>query len=187
MIAVPPRGSLFTPEENIIVGNTVLYGATSGEAFIRGVAGERFGVRNSGAVAVVEGTGDHCAEYMTGGRIIVLGRVGRNFAAGMSGGIAYVLNKEGTFEYFCNRGMVELTPILEYEDQEFVKELLTRHYEYTESTVAREILDNWHLYMPKFIKVMPLEYKRALQEMKLQQIEEQLRAIRDEEQLEVIY
>jgi len=187
LIAVPPRGSLFAPEENIIVGNTVLYGATSGEAFVRGVAGERFGVRNSGAVAVVEGTGDHCAEYMTGGRIIVLGRVGRNFAAGMSGGIAYVLNKEGTFEYFCNRGMVELTPILEYEDQEFVKELLTRHYEYTGSTVAREILDNWHLYMPKFIKVMPLEYKRALQEMKLQQIEEQLRAIRDVEQLEVIY
>lgn len=185
LIAVPPEGSTFAPEENIIIGNTVLYGATGGEAFIRGVAGERFCVRNSGAIAVVEGTGDHCAEYMTGGRIIVLGRVGRNFAAGMSGGIAYVLNRDGTFEYFCNRGMVELIPLLEYEDQEFVKEWLRKHIDYTGSSVALDILDNWHVYMPKFIKVMPLEYKRALQEMELEQIDERLKAIREEEQLEV--
>ena len=185
LIAVPPEGSTFAPEENIIIGNTVLYGATGGEAFIRGVAGERFCVRNSGAIAVVEGTGDHCAEYMTGGRIIVLGRVGRNFAAGMSGGIAYVLNRDGTFEYFCNRGMVELNPLLEYEDQEFVKKWLRKHIDYTGSSVALDILDNWHVYMPKFIKVMPLEYKRALQEMELEQIDERLKAVREEEQLEV--
>jgi glutamate synthase (NADPH/NADH) large chain len=185
LIALPPKGSTFAPEENIIIGNTVLYGATGGEAFIRGVAGERFCVRNSGAIAVVEGTGDHCAEYMTGGRIIVLGKVGRNFAAGMSGGIAYVLNRDGTFEYFCNRGMVELTPILEYEDQEFVKGWLRKHVDYTGSSVALDILDNWHVYMPKFIKVMPLEYKRALQEIELEQIDERLKAVREEEQLEV--
>ncbi len=185
LIAVPPSGSTFAPEDNIIIGNTVLYGATSGEAFIRGVVGERFCVRNSGAIAVVEGTGDHCAEYMTGGRIIVLGKVGRNFAAGMSGGIAYVLNKDGTFEYFCNRGMVELTPLLEYVDQEFVKGWLQKHIDYTGSSVALEILENWHVYMPKFIKVIPLEYKRALQEMELEQIDERLKAVREEEQLEV--
>ena len=156
LIAVPPAGSTFAAEENIIIGNTVLYGATSGEAFIRGMAGERFAVRNSGVTAVVEGTGDHCAEYMTGGRIIVLGRVGRNFAAGMSGGIAYVLNADGNFAYFCNQTMVEILPAMETEDQDFLKMWLNRHVHYTGSAVAQRILEHWHEYMPRFVKVMPL-------------------------------
>ena len=137
LIVVPPEGSTFVPEENIIVGNTVLYGATGGEAYIRGVAGERFGVRNSGAVAVVEGTGDHGAEYMTGGTLLVLGQVGRNFAAGMSGGIAYVLNNDGEFSYFCNHDMVELGPCFDPEDQETIKTLLEKHIHYTGSTVRQ--------------------------------------------------
>jgi glutamate synthase (NADPH/NADH) large chain len=187
IIVTPPPESTFVPEENIIIGNTVLYGATSGEAFIRGIAGERFCVRNSGAVAVVEGTGDHCAEYMTGGRIIVLGKVGRNFAAGMSGGIAYVLDRDGTFEYFCNKGMVNLSPVREYEDQEFIIERLEKHVKHTGSTVARDILHGWHEYLPKFIKVLPLEYKRAMDEVKLSMIEEKLSRIMEEEQLGVTY
>ncbi len=187
IIVVPPAGSTFVPEENIIIGNTVLYGATSGEAYIRGIAGERFAVRNSGAIAVVEGTGDHCAEYMTGGRIIVLGKVGRNFAAGMSGGIAYVLDRDGVFEYFCNRGMVNLAPVREYEDQEFIIESLEKHVKHTGSTVARDILHGWHEILPKFVKVLPLEYKRAMDEMKLSMIDEKLARIREEEQLGVTY
>jgi glutamate synthase (NADPH/NADH) large chain len=186
LIAVPPPGSTFRPEENIIIGNTVLYGATSGEAFIRGVAGERFGVRNSGAIAVIEGTGDHGAEYMTGGRIIVLGKVGRNFAAGMSGGIAYVLNTDGNFAYFCNTGMVEMKPVFEQDDQDFIKEWLAKHVYYTESTVAQDILDNWHDYLPRFIKVLPLEYKRVLQQRKLQEIDRQLAYLAPEVQLGVM-
>ncbi len=187
LIVVPPEGSSFIPEENIIIGNTVLYGATSGEAFVRGVAGERFAVRNSGADAVVEGTGDHCAEYMTGGHIIVLGRVGRNFAAGMSGGIAYVLDPDGTFEYFCNRGMVELSPVREFEDQDFIIEMLQRHVKHTGSSVAKDVLRNWYGYLPKFVRVLPLEYKRALDEMRIGQIEAKLARIREEEQLGVTY
>jgi len=187
LIAVPPEGSTFAAEENIIIGNTVLYGATGGEAFVRGVAGERFCVRNSGAIAVVEGTGDHCAEYMTGGRIIVLGKVGRNFAAGMSGGIAYVLNVDGNFAYFCNRAMVELSPALEYEDQEFIKEWLRKHIDHTGSTVAQMVMNRWHEYMPRFIKVVPFEYKRILQEQKLRQTDQLLEFIREEEYLEVPY
>ena len=183
LIAMPPEGSTFQAEENIIVGNTVLYGATSGEAFIRGVAGERFCVRNSGAYAVVEGTGDHGAEYMTGGRIIVLGRVGRNFAAGMSGGIAYVLNIDGNFVYFCNRGMVELSPVLDPEDQEFIRTWLRKHVNYTGSTLAQTVLARWHEYLPKFIRVLPLEYKRVLEERKLAEIDRQLANIREEAQL----
>ncbi|MBN2040906.1 MAG: glutamate synthase large subunit [Spirochaetes bacterium] len=186
LIALPPEGSTFKPEENIIVGNTVLYGATGGEAFIRGIAGERFCVRNSGAYAVVEGTGDHCAEYMTGGRIIVLGRVGRNFAAGMSGGIAYVLDY-GDFDYFCNKGMVELSPVREYDDQDFIIEWLRKHIKYTDSSLAKDILKNWYDYLPRFIRVMPLEYKRAVNEMKIQRIDEKLKKIREEEQLEEVY
>jgi glutamate synthase (NADPH/NADH) large chain len=184
IIVVPPKGSAFVPEENIITGNTVLYGATSGEAYIRGIAGERFCVRNSGAMAVVEGTGDHCAEYMTGGRVIVLGKVGRNFAAGMSGGIAYVLDEAGNFEYFCNRGMVELSPVRDFDDQEFIIEMLKKHIGYTDSALARRILANWYDYLPKFIKIMPLEYKRALKEMKIEMIDMKLKEIREEEQLE---
>ena len=136
-------------------------------------------MRNSGAIAVVEGTGDHCAEYMTGGRIIVLGKVGRNFAAGMSGGIAYVLDRDGTFEYYCNRGMVNLSPLREFEDQEFIIECLEKHLKYTGSTVAKEILTNWHVYMTKFVKVLPLEYKRAMDEQRLAQIDEKLARIRN--------
>jgi len=187
LIAMPPEGSTFKAEENIIVGNTVLYGATSGEAFIRGVAGERFCVRNSGAHAVIEGTGDHCAEYMTGGRIIVLGKVGRNFAAGMSGGIAYVLNVDGNFTYFCNCAMVELSPVLDQDDQEFIKAWLRKHVAYTGSPVAGAVLARWHEYLPKFIRVLPLEYKRVLHERKLAEIDRQLAAIREEAQLGASY
>jgi glutamate synthase (NADPH/NADH) large chain len=183
IVVVPPKGSTFKPEENIIVGNTLLYGAIEGEVFIRGIAGERFGVRNSGAVAVVEGTGDHCAEYMTGGNLIVLGKVGRNFGAGMSGGIAYVLDEDGSFDYFCNKGMVELTPVDSVNEQEFIKERLQKHLELTESTVAKKILASWDEYLPKFIKVMPLEYKRALQEMKMKKLDKQLENVKEEEQL----
>jgi len=185
LIAVPPKGSTFEAEKNIIIGNTVLYGATAGEVFIRGIAGERFCVRNSGAIAVIEGTGDHCAEYMTGGKVIVLGKVGRNFAAGMSGGIAYVLDEKGDFDYFCNQGMVELTPLNDYEDQDFIIESLRKHIKYTDSSVAKNILKNWYDYLPKFVKVTPLEYKRALNEMKIALIDKKLKNIREEEQLEV--
>ncbi|MBN2078510.1 MAG: glutamate synthase large subunit [Spirochaetes bacterium] len=187
LIVLPPGGSTFTAEENIIIGNTVLYGATSGEAFVRGIAGERFCVRNSGAIAVVEGTGDHCAEYMTGGRIIVLGRVGRNFAAGMSGGIAYVLDRDGTFEYFCNKGIVGLSPVREFDDQDFIIEYLEKHLRHTGSAVARDILAGWRDYLPMFVKVLPFEYRRAMDEMKLAKIDEKLARIRDEEQLGETY
>ncbi len=141
-------------------------------------------MRNSGAHAVVEGTGDHCAEYMTGGRIIVLGPVGRNFAAGMSGGIAYVLDMAGNFDYFCNRGMVEISPVRDFDDQDFIIEMLKKHIHYTESPFAKEIILKWYDYLPKFVRVLPLEYKRALNEMKNALIDEKLRAIREEEQLQ---
>ncbi|MDK1118702.1 MAG: glutamate synthase large subunit [Anaerolineae bacterium] len=163
LIVVPPKGSTFTPEENIIIGNTALYGATGGEAYVNGIAGERFCVRNSGVYAVVEGAGDHCAEYMTGGRLVVLGDVGRNFAAGMSGGIAYVFNKNGMFNYFCNQQMVELTPALALEDQNFIKQMLKKHIHYTDSQLAKKVLNNWHQFMPNFVKVLPLDYKRVLE------------------------
>jgi glutamate synthase (NADPH) large chain len=165
IIAMPPPGSSFKPEENIIIGNTALYGATGGEAYVRGIAGERFCVRNSGAYAVVEGTGDHCAEYMTGGRLVVLGEVGRNFAAGMSGGIAYVLNLRGNFTYFCNQEMVELSAAIGRQDQQCIKEMLAKHVYHTGSSLAQEVLDNWHQYMPRFIKVFPQDYKRVLKKL----------------------
>jgi glutamate synthase (NADPH/NADH) large chain len=187
IIVVPPEGTTFKAEENIIVGNTVLYGATGGEAFFRGIAGERFCVRNSGATAVVEGTGDHCAEYMTGGRILVLGKVGRNFAAGMSGGIAYVLDTDGNFEYFCNKGMVEIAPVRDFDDQEFIIELLKKYMKHTGSSLAKNIIDQWYQYLPKFVKVTPFEYKRALQEQKIEQIDLLLRSIREEEQIKESY
>ena len=187
IIVVPPSGSAFKAEDNIIIGNTVLYGATGGEAYIRGIAGERFCVRNSGALAVVEGSGDHCAEYMTGGRIVVLGKVGRNFAAGMSGGIAYVLDENSDFEYFCNRGMVELSPVQDFEDQDFLVEMLKKHIEHTNSTKAKNIVNKWYEYLPKFVKVIPVEYKRALNELKMEQIDRKLHEIRQEEDLEDIY
>src|SRR5665811_733506 len=148
IIVVPPVGSIFESDKNIIIGNTVLYGATRGEIFISGVAGERFGVRNSGATAVVEGVGNHCCEYMTGGRVVVLGTTGSNFAAGMSGGIAYVLNENGDFDYFCNMGMVELSLVEDHGDIHELTELISRHYLYTQSKKAKMILDNINKFIP---------------------------------------
>jgi glutamate synthase (NADPH/NADH) large chain len=177
---IPPKGSTFQPEENIIVGNTVLYGATGGEAYIRGVAGERFCVRNSGAKAVVEGVGDHCCEYMTGGRTVVLGRTGRNFAAGMSGGIAYVLDHDGNFDYFCNKGMVELGPVHDKDDELELQELISNHYSYTNSDLAEEILTHWDEYLPRFVKVIPFEYKKILEEVKLEKLKTQIEKTEDE-------
>jgi len=183
IVVMPPHTSDFAAEDNIIIGNTVLYGATGGELYVRGVAGERFCVRNSGALAVVEGTGDHCAEYMTGGRLVVLGQVGRNFAAGMSGGIAYVYDVNKNFDYFCNKGMVELSPIKNAEDEYFLKTTIACHAELTGSRLASVMLHNWNGYLYRFVKVMPLEYKRALQEMKLKKIDARLEDIRAEEGL----
>jgi glutamate synthase (NADPH/NADH) large chain len=180
------------PEQSIIVGNTVLYGAIAGECYFRGVGGERFAVRNSGAIAVVEGTGDHGCEYMTGGVVVVIGSTGRNFAAGMSGGIAYVLDEEGDFEQRCNMAMIELEPIpsenqaleknghqgndleshglvdiadITKNDEARLRQLISNHLHYTGSSRAKLILDNWAEYLPKFVKVMPVEYRRALEEM----------------------
>ena len=194
IIVKPPHNSGIVPEESIIVGNTVMYGAIEGECYFRGIAGERFAVRNSGAVAVVEGAGDHCCEYMTGGIVVVLGKTGRNFAAGMSGGIAYVLDEAGDFAKLCNMAMVELEPVLSEEninantyhhsgdleahgrvdvfqnllesDVERLHVLITRHAKLTGSKKAAEILANWKIWLPKFRKVMPVEYRRALKEMK---------------------
>ena len=191
------KATLLDKNNSIIVGNTVLYGAIAGKCFFRGFAGERFAVRNSGAVAVVEGVGDHGCEYMTGGIVVVLGPTGRNFAAGMSGGIAYVLDEDGSFSSRCNLSMVELEPIPEEDDlmeseghqsgdiehhgrvhlssdmtkydDERLRFLVDKHYEYTKSEKAKLILDNWENYRPKFIKVMPTEYRRALEEIKAEQ------------------
>ncbi|TCS61612.1 glutamate synthase large subunit [Varunaivibrio sulfuroxidans] len=196
IVVRPADESPITPEENMIAGNTVLYGATTGECYLRGVAGERFAVRNSGAIAVVEGVGDHGCEYMTGGIVVVLGRTGRNFAAGMSGGIAYVLDEDGDFERHCNLAQVDLEPIededraleeiahqggdlethgrvgIEHDmtrfDAQRLKTLIEKHHHYTASTRAKTILNNWDRFLPKFVKVMPVEYRRALREMQAQ-------------------
>ena len=162
LIVFPPTRATFKAEENIIVGNVVLYGATSGEVFIRGVAGERFAVRNSGAVAVVEGVGDHGCEYMTGGRVVVLGRTGRNFAAGMSGGIAYVIDVNGDFSQRCNLEMVDLESLEDAQEEEFIKDLLLRHLLLTKSARAQQVLDSWTEYREKLVKIMPLDYRRVL-------------------------
>ena len=174
IIVVPPKGSTFEPEKNIISGNTMLYGATTGEIYINGIVGERFCVRNSGAIAVVEGAGDHCCEYMTGGRTVVLGEVGRNFAAGMSGGIAYVLNEKDNFDYFCNMEMVELSLIEDSADAHELQGLISAHYRYTASPMAKKILDNWDTYIDKFIKVMPIEYKKVLHDEKMEAIKKKI-------------
>jgi glutamate synthase (ferredoxin) len=166
IIVFPPRQATFVPEENILVGNVVLYGATKGAAYLRGVAGERFAVRNSGAHAVVEGIGDHGCEYMTGGRVVVIGRTGRNFAAGMSGGIAYVLDEAGDFKARCNLSMVDLEALDAEEEIEEVKAMLRRHLHYTGSTVAERILGSWQTMEAKFVKVIPKDYKRAMMAMK---------------------
>jgi glutamate synthase (NADPH/NADH) large chain/glutamate synthase (ferredoxin) len=167
----PPDASIFKAEENVVIGNTVLYGATAGRAFFRGLAGERFAVRNSGASAVVEGVGDHGCEYMTGGRAVILGRTGRNFAAGMSGGIAYVLDDDGTFHTRCNMGLVGFEEISEAEAIE-LHELIEEHHLRTQSPVASRILRAWEEYLPKFVKVMPHDYKRALRELAEAEAEE---------------
>jgi glutamate synthase (NADPH/NADH) large chain len=197
IVIYPPRQSGIVPEESIVVGNTVLYGAIEGECYFRGIAGERFAVRNSGAAAVIEGAGDHCCEYMTGGVVVVLGRTGRNFAAGMSGGVAYVLDEQGDFEKLCNMAMIELEPVPEEEDvnarffghagdletsgrvdvmadltrfdADRLRYLISNHARYTGSRRASEILANWSAYLPKFRKVMPVEYRRALAELKAQE------------------
>ncbi|MGN6133485.1 MAG: glutamate synthase large subunit [Aureliella sp.] len=165
IIVYPPKNSTFAAEENILVGNVCMYGATSGEVFLRGCAAERFSVRNSGANAVVEGVGDHGCEYMTGGRVVILGKTGRNFAAGMSGGIAYVMDREEDFRLKCNLGTVGLERIESAEEEQFVKELITRHLELTGSTVAKGVLDNWSAFVAGCVKVMPTDYKRVLQQL----------------------
>jgi glutamate synthase (NADPH/NADH) large chain len=205
LVIFPPKESPVVPEDNIIVGNTVLYGAISGECYFRGVAGERFAVRNSGAIAVVEGVGDHGCEYMTGGTVVVLGQAGRNFAAGMSGGIAYVLDEAGDFVKRCNLSMVELEPLpeehqaladyeaddgqleshgrvqvnhVEQNDAQLLRTLIQRHLHYTGSERARTILDSFETYLPRFVKVMPMEYRRALKEMAAAQKQEPMKAER---------
>jgi glutamate synthase (ferredoxin) len=163
IIVFPPAGSTFVPEENILIGNVALYGATSGEAYIRGMAGERFGVRNSGAHAVVEAVGDHGCEYMTGGRVVVLGQTGRNFAAGMSGGVAYVLDVAGDFPQRVNTAMVSLEKLTDPEENQEVRGMIQRHAEYTGSERAKNILKLWQEMAPKFVKIIPKDYKRALE------------------------
>ncbi|ABK43227.1 glutamate synthase (NADH) large subunit [Magnetococcus marinus MC-1] len=169
VVVKPHPGATFVAEENIIAGNTILYGAIKGEAYFRGMVGERFAVRNSGAQAVVEGTGDHGCEYMTGGTVVVLGRTGRNFAAGMSGGEAYVYDVKGNFAELCNQSMVGLESVETEEDQATLKALIEKHVKYTRSTVGKQILENWTEALSRFVKVMPREYKRVLEEMKQQQ------------------
>jgi len=168
IIVYPSREATFVPEENIVTGNVALYGATAGSAFFRGIAGERFAVRNSGAVAVVEGLGDHGCEYMTGGRVVVIGNTGRNFGAGMSGGVAYVYDAAGDFATRCNMEMIDLEPLDEAEDLDLVKGLLERHREYTGSTVAADLLVDWPQAALHFVKVMPKEYRRVLNEQRAQ-------------------
>ncbi|MBI3953793.1 MAG: glutamate synthase subunit alpha, partial [Chloroflexi bacterium] len=163
LIVYPPRRSRFVPEENILIGNTVLYGAIAGDCHFRGVAGERFAVRNSGATAVVEGCGDHGCEYMTGGVVVVLGATGRNFAAGMSGGIAYVLDEDGRFASRCNREMVELGTVTSEDDRAALRKMLAEHVAATGSARARRVLDDWEGYLPRFVKVTPVAYRRVLE------------------------
>ena len=171
---MPPMRSNFAAENNIIAGNTLLYGATSGEVYINGCVGERFAVRNSGATAVVEGAGDHACEYMTGGRIVVLGETGRNFAAGMSGGVAYVWDKNHNFDYFCNMEMVELSLIEDSNSRKELHELIRQHYLYTGSKLARTMLDEWNHYVDEFIQVVPIEYKRVLQEEQMRKLQQKI-------------
>ena len=171
---LPPARSHFNAEDNIIAGNTGLYGATTGELYINGKVGERFAVRNSGAIAVVEGTGDHCCEYMTGGRVVVLGRTGRNFAAGMSGGVAYVWDKDHDFDYYCNMGMVEINLVEDTTYRKELHELIRLHYLYTGSKLARTMLDDWNRYVEEFIQVMPIEYKRVLQEEQVKKLQQKI-------------
>ncbi len=171
---LPPTRSNFAAEDNIIAGNTGLYGATSGELYVNGKVGERFGVRNSGAIAVIEGAGDHCCEYMTGGRVVVLGETGRNFAAGMSGGVAYVWDKNHNFDYFCNMDMVEINLVEDSRFRKELHELIRQHYLYTGSKLARTMLDDWNRYVEDFIQVVPIEYKRVLQEEQVKKLQQKI-------------
>jgi len=166
IVVRPPEDSPFVPREEIVIGNVALYGATSGKAFFRGIAGERFCVRNSGAHAVVEGTGDHCCEYMTGGIVVVLGPTGRNFAAGMSGGVAYVLDTACNLDSRCNHELVDLEPVRDPEDISVLRHLIREHAESTASVLAAEVLADWEEYEHRFVKVMPRDYRRVLEEMK---------------------
>ncbi|HEX4342134.1 MAG TPA: glutamate synthase subunit alpha, partial [Verrucomicrobiae bacterium] len=171
LIVYPPKASTFPAEDNIIIGNVALYGATAGEIFVRGMAGERFGVRNSGVNAVVEAVGDHGCEYMTGGRIVVLGKTGRNFAAGMSGGIAYILDEDNDFSAHCNKELVGLHKLEDADEIEEVWKLIQRHQAYTKSERAAKVLAGWNDFVPKFVKVLPKDYARVLE--KLKQAQEQ--------------
>ena len=173
----PPSRSHFEASENIIAGNTIMYGATSGKVFINGCAGERFAVRNSGATAVVEGTGDHCCEYMTGGRVVVLGTTGRNFAAGMSGGLAYVWDKNHDFDYYCNMEMIELGLVEEKARQDELHDLIEEHYKHTGSPLALRMLEDWQHYLGEFIQVTPIEYKRVLQEEAMRKLQEKIDSV----------
>ena len=177
---MPPAGASFAAADNIIAGNTGLYGATSGELYVNGKVGERFGVRNSGAIAVVEGAGDHCCEYMTGGRMVVLGPTGRNFAAGMSGGVAYVLDRDHTFDYFCNMDMVEISLVEDIASRRELHSLISKHYEYTGSALARTILDDWNNYIDDFIQIVPIEYKRVLHEEQMRKLKEKIDGVQHE-------
>ena len=170
----PPVRSNFSAEDNTIAGNTGLYGATSGELYINGKVGERFAVRNSGAIAVVEGAGDHCCEYMTGGRVVILGETGRNFAAGMSGGVAYVWDKHHNFDYFCNMDMVEINLVEDSAARKELHELIRQHYLYTGSKLARQMLDDWPRYVEDFIQIVPIEYKRVLQEEQVKKLQQKI-------------
>jgi glutamate synthase domain-containing protein 3 len=161
--------AVFDAHDNIIVGNTTLYGATSGEAFVNGIAGERFAVRNSGAVAVVEGVGDHACEYMTGGTVVVLGRTGRNFAAGMSGGVASVIDEHQLFDTLCNLDMVELESVWRPEDENRLRELITDHLRWTGSRRATRLLDHWPDTLGMFVKIMPIDYRRVLERIRLKE------------------
>jgi glutamate synthase domain-containing protein 3 len=181
IVVQTPPGATFDPKENVIAGNTLLYGATSGEIFVNGLAGERFAVRNSGAVAVVEGVGDHGCEYMTGGVVAVLGRTGRNFAAGMSGGIAYVLDEHQLFDTLCNLDTVDLESIWQKEDRELLHDLITRHQRWTGSRQAERILDNWQEMAGKFVKVMPLDYRQALERLREREMATDEHAVATEE------
>jgi len=171
---MPPIRSTFVATENTIAGNTLLYGATSGEVYISGRVGERFCVRNSGAIAVVEGVGDHCCEYMTGGRIVVLGETGRNFAAGMSGGVAYVWNKKGDFDFYCNMEMVELSLIEDNITRKELYELISKHHQYTGSQLAWKMIGQWDKYVEEFIKIVPIEYKKVLQEEQMKKLQQKI-------------
>ena len=170
LVIYPPAESNFVPNENIILGNVALYGATDGEAYFRGIAAERFCVRNSGAKVVVEGIGDHGCEYMTGGRAVILGPTGRNFGAGMSGGIAYVYDPKNNFKRNCNMSTFDLEKLVINEDKEELKTLIVNHHRYTKSDVAKKILSNWDKELSNFKKVMPIDFKRVLMETKNQKL-----------------